>query len=120
MPEEVKTLGLETGGIGSGVHRCEIVDAKVIDPGLFKSKYTSYFIKTTPEGWVAERRFKAFVTLRETLCKMYPGYIVPPLLCTVEKKLEKEDVEKKRYLSLIHICRCRRYAVCRSRWSPYH
>eukprot|EP00826_Nyctotherus_ovalis_P056840 TRINITY_DN7753_c0_g2_i1.p1 TRINITY_DN7753_c0_g2~~TRINITY_DN7753_c0_g2_i1.p1 ORF type:complete len:260 (+),score=38.63 TRINITY_DN7753_c0_g2_i1:444-1223(+) len=22
------------------------------------------------------------------------------------------------YLSLIHICRCRRYAVCRSRWSP--
>eukprot|EP00826_Nyctotherus_ovalis_P035597 TRINITY_DN3069_c0_g5_i1.p1 TRINITY_DN3069_c0_g5~~TRINITY_DN3069_c0_g5_i1.p1 ORF type:complete len:198 (-),score=25.01 TRINITY_DN3069_c0_g5_i1:18-611(-) len=25
-----------------------------------------------------------------------------------------------RDLSLIHICRCRRYAVCRSRWSPYH
>eukprot|EP00826_Nyctotherus_ovalis_P006150 TRINITY_DN11424_c0_g1_i7.p1 TRINITY_DN11424_c0_g1~~TRINITY_DN11424_c0_g1_i7.p1 ORF type:complete len:114 (+),score=14.79 TRINITY_DN11424_c0_g1_i7:181-522(+) len=24
------------------------------------------------------------------------------------------------YLSLIHICRCRRYAVCRSRWSPYN
>eukprot|EP00826_Nyctotherus_ovalis_P050650 TRINITY_DN6239_c0_g1_i1.p1 TRINITY_DN6239_c0_g1~~TRINITY_DN6239_c0_g1_i1.p1 ORF type:complete len:123 (-),score=46.03 TRINITY_DN6239_c0_g1_i1:7-375(-) len=23
-------------------------------------------------------------------------------------------------LSLIHICRCRRYAVCRSRWSPNH
>ena len=23
-------------------------------------------------------------------------------------------------LSLIHILRCRRYAVCRSRWSPYH
>ena len=23
-------------------------------------------------------------------------------------------------LSLIHISRCRRYAVCRSRWSPYH
>eukprot|EP00826_Nyctotherus_ovalis_P028392 TRINITY_DN22437_c0_g1_i1.p2 TRINITY_DN22437_c0_g1~~TRINITY_DN22437_c0_g1_i1.p2 ORF type:complete len:226 (+),score=33.06 TRINITY_DN22437_c0_g1_i1:1023-1700(+) len=23
-------------------------------------------------------------------------------------------------LSLIHICRCRRYAVCRSRWSPDH
>jgi len=24
------------------------------------------------------------------------------------------------FLSLIHIRRCRRYAVCRSRWSPYH
>eukprot|EP00826_Nyctotherus_ovalis_P009454 TRINITY_DN12500_c0_g1_i3.p1 TRINITY_DN12500_c0_g1~~TRINITY_DN12500_c0_g1_i3.p1 ORF type:complete len:345 (-),score=137.08 TRINITY_DN12500_c0_g1_i3:21-1055(-) len=27
---------------------------------------------------------------------------------------------KNQHLSLIHICRCRRYAVCRSRWSPYH
>ena len=24
------------------------------------------------------------------------------------------------YLSLIHICRCRRRLRCRSRWSPYH
>eukprot|EP00826_Nyctotherus_ovalis_P011350 TRINITY_DN12959_c0_g1_i4.p1 TRINITY_DN12959_c0_g1~~TRINITY_DN12959_c0_g1_i4.p1 ORF type:complete len:232 (+),score=66.54 TRINITY_DN12959_c0_g1_i4:103-798(+) len=28
--------------------------------------------------------------------------------------------EAVKRLSLIHICRCRRYAVCRSRWSPYH
>ena len=27
---------------------------------------------------------------------------------------------KDQGLSLIHIWRCRRYAVCRSRWSPYH
>eukprot|EP00826_Nyctotherus_ovalis_P042205 TRINITY_DN4317_c0_g2_i5.p1 TRINITY_DN4317_c0_g2~~TRINITY_DN4317_c0_g2_i5.p1 ORF type:complete len:105 (+),score=26.86 TRINITY_DN4317_c0_g2_i5:76-390(+) len=32
------------------------------------------------------------------------------------KRLSKEIYK----LSLIHICRCRRYAVCRSRWSPYH
>eukprot|EP00826_Nyctotherus_ovalis_P033721 TRINITY_DN2746_c0_g1_i1.p2 TRINITY_DN2746_c0_g1~~TRINITY_DN2746_c0_g1_i1.p2 ORF type:complete len:117 (+),score=48.10 TRINITY_DN2746_c0_g1_i1:568-918(+) len=30
------------------------------------------------------------------------------------------QVSDPQYLSLIHICRCRRYAVCRSRWSPYH
>ena len=28
--------------------------------------------------------------------------------------------EKKHRLSLIHIWRCRRYSLCRSRWSPYH
>eukprot|EP00826_Nyctotherus_ovalis_P038761 TRINITY_DN3652_c0_g1_i1.p1 TRINITY_DN3652_c0_g1~~TRINITY_DN3652_c0_g1_i1.p1 ORF type:complete len:335 (-),score=67.29 TRINITY_DN3652_c0_g1_i1:20-1024(-) len=28
----------------------------------------------------------------------------------------KED----KFLSLIHICRCRRSTLCRSRWSPYH
>eukprot|EP00826_Nyctotherus_ovalis_P005400 TRINITY_DN11216_c0_g2_i1.p1 TRINITY_DN11216_c0_g2~~TRINITY_DN11216_c0_g2_i1.p1 ORF type:complete len:272 (-),score=88.45 TRINITY_DN11216_c0_g2_i1:22-837(-) len=35
--------------------------------------------------------------------------------------LSKESFLCELYeLSLIHICRCRRYAVCRSRWSPYH
>eukprot|EP00826_Nyctotherus_ovalis_P039971 TRINITY_DN3884_c0_g4_i2.p1 TRINITY_DN3884_c0_g4~~TRINITY_DN3884_c0_g4_i2.p1 ORF type:complete len:161 (-),score=46.99 TRINITY_DN3884_c0_g4_i2:18-500(-) len=28
--------------------------------------------------------------------------------------------QTKVYLSLIHICRCRRIERCRSRWSPYH
>ena len=27
---------------------------------------------------------------------------------------------RKQGLSLIHIWRCRRYSLCRSRWSPYH
>eukprot|EP00826_Nyctotherus_ovalis_P017190 TRINITY_DN15040_c0_g1_i6.p1 TRINITY_DN15040_c0_g1~~TRINITY_DN15040_c0_g1_i6.p1 ORF type:complete len:121 (+),score=32.35 TRINITY_DN15040_c0_g1_i6:510-872(+) len=33
---------------------------------------------------------------------------------------KKMKLEMTLRLSLIHICRCRRYAVCRSRWSPYH
>eukprot|EP00826_Nyctotherus_ovalis_P034349 TRINITY_DN2844_c0_g2_i4.p3 TRINITY_DN2844_c0_g2~~TRINITY_DN2844_c0_g2_i4.p3 ORF type:complete len:217 (+),score=65.46 TRINITY_DN2844_c0_g2_i4:468-1118(+) len=41
-----------------------------------------------------------------------------------KKHNEEEKVKTVREngisLSLIHICRCRRYAVCRSRWSPYH
>eukprot|EP00826_Nyctotherus_ovalis_P066682 TRINITY_DN9884_c0_g1_i3.p2 TRINITY_DN9884_c0_g1~~TRINITY_DN9884_c0_g1_i3.p2 ORF type:complete len:112 (+),score=31.93 TRINITY_DN9884_c0_g1_i3:143-478(+) len=42
-----------------------------------------------------------------------------------KEKLEEEiwrirNEIKAMNLSLIHICRCRRYAVCRSRWSPYH
>eukprot|EP00826_Nyctotherus_ovalis_P003969 TRINITY_DN10823_c0_g1_i2.p1 TRINITY_DN10823_c0_g1~~TRINITY_DN10823_c0_g1_i2.p1 ORF type:complete len:214 (-),score=25.25 TRINITY_DN10823_c0_g1_i2:11-652(-) len=32
----------------------------------------------------------------------------------------REEQRMNYRLSLIHICRCRRYAVCRSRWSPYH
>eukprot|EP00826_Nyctotherus_ovalis_P027082 TRINITY_DN21117_c0_g1_i1.p2 TRINITY_DN21117_c0_g1~~TRINITY_DN21117_c0_g1_i1.p2 ORF type:complete len:127 (-),score=36.19 TRINITY_DN21117_c0_g1_i1:10-390(-) len=35
-------------------------------------------------------------------------------------KALEEEITMLRRLSLIHICRCRRYAVCRSRWSPYH
>eukprot|EP00826_Nyctotherus_ovalis_P055660 TRINITY_DN7412_c0_g1_i4.p1 TRINITY_DN7412_c0_g1~~TRINITY_DN7412_c0_g1_i4.p1 ORF type:complete len:281 (+),score=44.18 TRINITY_DN7412_c0_g1_i4:42-845(+) len=36
-----------------------------------------------------------------------------PMLCL-------SAIDRVCELSLIHICRCRRYAVCRSRWSPYH
>eukprot|EP00826_Nyctotherus_ovalis_P020599 TRINITY_DN16489_c0_g1_i1.p1 TRINITY_DN16489_c0_g1~~TRINITY_DN16489_c0_g1_i1.p1 ORF type:complete len:284 (-),score=52.77 TRINITY_DN16489_c0_g1_i1:9-860(-) len=34
--------------------------------------------------------------------------------------LRERNVNGLGELSLIHICRCRRYAVCRSRWSPCH
>eukprot|EP00826_Nyctotherus_ovalis_P016820 TRINITY_DN14897_c0_g1_i2.p2 TRINITY_DN14897_c0_g1~~TRINITY_DN14897_c0_g1_i2.p2 ORF type:complete len:172 (+),score=23.78 TRINITY_DN14897_c0_g1_i2:260-775(+) len=36
------------------------------------------------------------------------------------QELVKSVIAQSLKLSLIHICRCRRYAVCRSRWSPYH
>ena len=35
-------------------------------------------------------------------------------------KTQYNVIIKSLSLSLIHIWRCRRYAVCRSRWSPYH
>ena len=40
----------------------------------------------------------------------------------IDIKKEEKHMRKLGYpaLSLIHIWRCRRYAVCRSRWSPYH
>eukprot|EP00826_Nyctotherus_ovalis_P009280 TRINITY_DN12444_c0_g1_i3.p1 TRINITY_DN12444_c0_g1~~TRINITY_DN12444_c0_g1_i3.p1 ORF type:complete len:192 (+),score=56.82 TRINITY_DN12444_c0_g1_i3:379-954(+) len=36
----------------------------------------------------------------------------------VKRKLRYQGILAAMLLSLIHICRCRRYAVCRSRWSP--
>eukprot|EP00826_Nyctotherus_ovalis_P022573 TRINITY_DN17473_c0_g1_i1.p1 TRINITY_DN17473_c0_g1~~TRINITY_DN17473_c0_g1_i1.p1 ORF type:complete len:159 (-),score=38.60 TRINITY_DN17473_c0_g1_i1:9-485(-) len=39
---------------------------------------------------------------------------------TVSLKYTDSTLSYDYQLSLIHICRCRRYAVCRSRWSPYH
>eukprot|EP00826_Nyctotherus_ovalis_P017982 TRINITY_DN1532_c0_g2_i3.p1 TRINITY_DN1532_c0_g2~~TRINITY_DN1532_c0_g2_i3.p1 ORF type:complete len:414 (-),score=74.34 TRINITY_DN1532_c0_g2_i3:16-1158(-) len=51
-------------------------------------------------------------------------YEVANHLKETKKKKMDEFVKRKNAmtekLSLIHICRCRRYAVCRSRWSPYH
>eukprot|EP00826_Nyctotherus_ovalis_P016744 TRINITY_DN14865_c0_g1_i1.p1 TRINITY_DN14865_c0_g1~~TRINITY_DN14865_c0_g1_i1.p1 ORF type:complete len:250 (-),score=0.28 TRINITY_DN14865_c0_g1_i1:22-771(-) len=47
--------------------------------------------------------------------------LVHPVVVYFEQKTHiKVVVGMVLLLSLIHICRCRRYAVCRSRWSPYH
>ena len=101
VPDEIKTQALETGGLDKTPVTCEIIESKVIDPGIFKSKFSSYFVKTLPNNWVAERKFENFVNLRNILLKLYPGYIVPPLSAKVEKKLEKADIEKKKnYLQI--------------------
>eukprot|EP00826_Nyctotherus_ovalis_P043830 TRINITY_DN466_c0_g1_i8.p1 TRINITY_DN466_c0_g1~~TRINITY_DN466_c0_g1_i8.p1 ORF type:complete len:119 (-),score=46.28 TRINITY_DN466_c0_g1_i8:22-378(-) len=42
------------------------------------------------------------------------------LLCTVMILIGILFVLIVLFLSLIHICRCRRLLTCRSRWSPYH
>ena len=48
--------------------------------------------------------------------------IVKDAVTSLNPILEQMQSSKpwKGILSLIHIWRCRRYAVCRSRWSPYH
>eukprot|EP00826_Nyctotherus_ovalis_P021926 TRINITY_DN17160_c0_g1_i1.p1 TRINITY_DN17160_c0_g1~~TRINITY_DN17160_c0_g1_i1.p1 ORF type:complete len:177 (+),score=19.13 TRINITY_DN17160_c0_g1_i1:503-1033(+) len=52
----------------------------------------------------------------ETVAKRTPNLL---LTVTTDHKVHLW-IETFTLLSLIHICRCRRYAVCRSRWSPYH
>eukprot|EP00826_Nyctotherus_ovalis_P014175 TRINITY_DN13923_c0_g2_i7.p1 TRINITY_DN13923_c0_g2~~TRINITY_DN13923_c0_g2_i7.p1 ORF type:complete len:478 (-),score=195.51 TRINITY_DN13923_c0_g2_i7:22-1455(-) len=42
------------------------------------------------------------------------------LLSTEQAHMSVKDKLEPMYLSLIHICRCRRLLTCRSRWSPYH
>eukprot|EP00826_Nyctotherus_ovalis_P014261 TRINITY_DN13956_c0_g3_i2.p4 TRINITY_DN13956_c0_g3~~TRINITY_DN13956_c0_g3_i2.p4 ORF type:complete len:102 (+),score=30.05 TRINITY_DN13956_c0_g3_i2:424-729(+) len=44
-----------------------------------------------------------------------------PIVEGNKKREEREGIYwQDNNLSLIHICRCRRSTLCRSRWSPYH
>lgn len=97
MPDAISTLNLEENIIGSEEIKCEIIDVKLIDPGIFRSKYTSYFIKTIEKDWTVERKFEAFVELRNILLKTYPGYIIPPIISKTEKKFDKQDLSKRKY-----------------------
>ena len=55
---------------------------------------------------VAFRHWDEFASCSVYICDAYNGFIIN--IWWIFK------------LSLIHIWRCRRYSLCRSRWSPYH
>eukprot|EP00826_Nyctotherus_ovalis_P039715 TRINITY_DN3837_c0_g1_i15.p1 TRINITY_DN3837_c0_g1~~TRINITY_DN3837_c0_g1_i15.p1 ORF type:complete len:212 (+),score=43.19 TRINITY_DN3837_c0_g1_i15:271-906(+) len=54
------------------------------------------------------------------LCALKPPFDGPSLHFLGKNIIRGIFPPISSHLSLIHICRCRRYAVCRSRWSPYH
>eukprot|EP00826_Nyctotherus_ovalis_P022470 TRINITY_DN17413_c0_g2_i3.p4 TRINITY_DN17413_c0_g2~~TRINITY_DN17413_c0_g2_i3.p4 ORF type:complete len:123 (-),score=18.47 TRINITY_DN17413_c0_g2_i3:11-379(-) len=62
---------------------------------------TQYKCRMSADGQIYIFRMNTMYLLLHCLYVSIPDYEIIPL-------------------SLIHICRCRRYAVCRSRWSPYH
>eukprot|EP00826_Nyctotherus_ovalis_P022414 TRINITY_DN17393_c0_g1_i2.p1 TRINITY_DN17393_c0_g1~~TRINITY_DN17393_c0_g1_i2.p1 ORF type:complete len:285 (+),score=29.29 TRINITY_DN17393_c0_g1_i2:382-1236(+) len=84
-----------------------------------------------PEQWKPEKPIKTELpNIRRMIWESTRAliYTVVPdgLNLLIEGRLSKkmnsslQVIQATQNLSLIHICRCRRYAVCRSRWSPYH
>ena len=84
---------------------------------LFHRLSPSFVITTLPDfypvsgGWYQEREWGAGFA-------RYPP-LLQPLVLLVAQQLVSVGPSVD-LLSLIHIWRCRRYSLCRSRWSPYH
>eukprot|EP00826_Nyctotherus_ovalis_P031749 TRINITY_DN25467_c0_g1_i2.p1 TRINITY_DN25467_c0_g1~~TRINITY_DN25467_c0_g1_i2.p1 ORF type:complete len:143 (+),score=14.77 TRINITY_DN25467_c0_g1_i2:123-551(+) len=58
-----------------------------------------------------------FITVVTNGCDLKEVLVNPLVSAEFESALKQAGLALSP-LSLIHICRCRRYAVCRSRWSP--
>ena len=74
---------------------------------------------------LSKRQLPQFTSQRlSNACKSYDHTVIKILSARVPNTtiltLEKLFQEQNQYLSLIHIWRCRRSTLCRSRWSPYH
>ena len=70
--------------------------------------------------------FKVFATMklnlkstRDVFIKKTYKFLITTIKDTSRPGVDPE-LQYKQGLSLIHIWRCRRYSLCRSRWSPYH
>eukprot|EP00826_Nyctotherus_ovalis_P061334 TRINITY_DN8717_c0_g1_i2.p1 TRINITY_DN8717_c0_g1~~TRINITY_DN8717_c0_g1_i2.p1 ORF type:complete len:206 (-),score=45.45 TRINITY_DN8717_c0_g1_i2:9-626(-) len=96
-------------------------EGKVDVPRVWKG-YRRYDVNTT------SGIFKSSKEIVDKLNELHREGLNREKLRRIKENNEKSDIiigdlrtkYGTLYLSLIHICRCRRYAVCRSRWSPYH
>eukprot|EP00826_Nyctotherus_ovalis_P031301 TRINITY_DN2499_c0_g1_i5.p1 TRINITY_DN2499_c0_g1~~TRINITY_DN2499_c0_g1_i5.p1 ORF type:complete len:232 (-),score=32.64 TRINITY_DN2499_c0_g1_i5:39-734(-) len=76
--------------------------------------------KSKARVWKAKRRVKNKKTQLLKMTGQLPIVARPIFKYVFDAKCLCINILPVLTLSLIHICRCRRYAVCRSRWSPYH
>eukprot|EP00826_Nyctotherus_ovalis_P047867 TRINITY_DN5578_c0_g2_i4.p2 TRINITY_DN5578_c0_g2~~TRINITY_DN5578_c0_g2_i4.p2 ORF type:complete len:124 (+),score=17.90 TRINITY_DN5578_c0_g2_i4:1167-1538(+) len=113
-----------------------LLDEGLVSPMSYRGCYTqtalcqtvrsphvwSHFIcsrEDTLSGSRGELMINGTIVNEETTYKATIGDLFSAgILILGSKQYQKKSTGFN--LSLIHICRCRRYAVCRSRWSPYH
>eukprot|EP00826_Nyctotherus_ovalis_P018277 TRINITY_DN15455_c0_g1_i2.p1 TRINITY_DN15455_c0_g1~~TRINITY_DN15455_c0_g1_i2.p1 ORF type:complete len:205 (+),score=53.89 TRINITY_DN15455_c0_g1_i2:61-675(+) len=96
----------------------DILEEKIIYP-LIKRFRKDLFLKAFKEsqGTLVE----LMKTSNNFLVQLTLLKFIHEIVLTADADFQDEEAAKSYVgLSLIHICRCRRYAVCRSRWSPYH
>ena len=74
-----------------------IKNPKSIETGILSSNYVTYDIETELMKWCVQRRFSDFEWLSNTLIKLFPGYIIPPIPKKKmgKKRFELEFIEKR-------------------------
>ncbi len=71
---------------------------KIIEGGIFGLNYVLYEVITENFDWNVKRRYSDFVSLRNILIKLNPGFILPPLphKKVGGRRLEDDFIEKRR------------------------
>lgn len=106
IPVEIDTRKQKPYTEGPLPSEINILKTEVQKGGLFGMgrSHIYYVIRTEPGGWEVKRRFSDFTWLRDTLLKLYPGFLVPTM---TKKKAGKGKVEyytqkKKAYLNVFN------------------
>eukprot|EP00826_Nyctotherus_ovalis_P030419 TRINITY_DN2428_c0_g2_i3.p1 TRINITY_DN2428_c0_g2~~TRINITY_DN2428_c0_g2_i3.p1 ORF type:complete len:155 (-),score=34.86 TRINITY_DN2428_c0_g2_i3:22-486(-) len=93
-------------------------------PSLLKNKdLLSKLVEITKVLHLNELEIAVWSLVLDSLEWSQPGIGRETFLFVIAFQAKQYFHHKKEmgvYLSLIHICRCRRIERCRSRWSPYH
>ena len=105
-----------------------------LEPKMFFINNVMRLVGAIPHLQCSEKeKFHPIISLKRRICKLLPIYWAISTLTPLPAN-DMELIHYCRYffsstslffriilcLSLIHIWRCRRSTLCRSRWSPYH
>lgn len=69
---------------------------KIINPGFFYRNYEAYVISNPLINAVVQRKQSDFNELRQSLVRMYPGTVVPPMPTLPIQRLEPEFMNARR------------------------
>ena len=83
-PKTFKEKTIECRKLDKSVLNDKKVTVKIKNPkqmtgGVFGKHYILYEVQTEPLGWLVQRRFSDFDSLRILLAKYFPSYNIPPL-----------------------------------------
>ena len=77
--KEIKCKILEKSELNSKKITVKIQNPKQMNTSLLSSSYTAYEVFTKEMNWYVSRRYSDFDWLRNTLKKLFPRHLVPPL-----------------------------------------
>ncbi|CAD8050876.1 unnamed protein product [Paramecium sonneborni] len=73
----------------------KILTYKKESAGFFSSSYIAFQIETQPFGWVVFRRYSDFEWLRDSLLKIYPAFVIPPIHKKRSRNFEDSYLNKR-------------------------
>ena len=70
---------LEKSSLNDKVIEVIVKNPKIIETSFISSNYVNYEVITSTMNWTVQRRYSDFIWLRNILCKLFMGQVVPPL-----------------------------------------
>ena len=70
---------LEKSSLNDKTIEVIVKNPKIIETSFISSNYVIYEVTTTTMNWTVQRRYSDFIWLRNILCKLFIGQVVPPL-----------------------------------------
>ena len=95
--QTIQCRKLEKTALNDKVIEVIVQNPKIIETSFISSNYVNYEVLTKTMNWTVHRRYSDFIWLRNILCKIFIGQVVPPIpnKKTGGRRFEEDFIEKR-------------------------